>query len=77
MDSSSRARLADEHELSVRLRAATLCGEEPERFFRVVRDSDRREREGADPVDALEQALDAAGAPHSGTARGSNDTWRF
>jgi hypothetical protein len=48
------------HELTVRLRAATLGRDDPEGFFAVVRDSQERERAGADPVDALEQALDAA-----------------
>jgi hypothetical protein len=38
-----------------------LCRQDPDRFFSMVRDCDRREREGADPVDALEQALDAVG----------------
>jgi hypothetical protein len=50
------------HELTVRLRAATLGRDDPEGFFAVVRDSQQRERSGADPVDALEQALDAANA---------------
>jgi hypothetical protein len=63
MNARSRAKLATgKHELTVRLRAATLCREAPDRFFVVVRDSYRRERAGLDPVDALEQALDAAGA---------------
>jgi Mg2+/Co2+ transporter CorC len=50
------------HELAVRLRAATLGRDDPERFFAVVRDSHQRELDGADPVDALEQALEAADA---------------
>jgi hypothetical protein len=38
-----------------------LCRQDPDRFFSVVRDCDRRERAGVEPVDALEQALDAVG----------------
>jgi hypothetical protein len=38
-----------------------LCRQDPDRFFSVVRDCDRRELAGSKPLDALEQALDAVG----------------
>jgi hypothetical protein len=43
-----------------------LCRADPDRFFSMVRDSDRRELAGSKPLDALEQALDAIGTDNAG-----------
>jgi hypothetical protein len=53
---------AAERERAIRFRAATLCCDNTALFIEMVRDSARREQAGVDPVDALEQALDAVGA---------------
>jgi hypothetical protein len=53
---------AAERERAIRLRAATLCCDNTALFIEMVRDSALREQAGADPVDALEQALNAVGA---------------
>jgi hypothetical protein len=49
-------------DLHVSMRAAQFCREAPERFLAAVRDSVQRGRSGLNPLDALEQALDAAHA---------------
>ena len=49
----------EQRELSIRKRLAELSKEDPDRFFAVIRDADRRERDGNDPVTALEKALKA------------------
>jgi hypothetical protein len=54
-------RAASSREFAVRRRAVELCQQDPDRFFSVVRDCGRREHAGADPVDALEQALNVVG----------------
>jgi hypothetical protein len=54
-------RVVSSREFAVRRRSMELCRHDPDRFFSVVRDCDRRERAGVEPVDALEQALDAVG----------------
>jgi hypothetical protein len=59
----ARAPAIGERELSVRRRAAELSSRDPDRFFAVIRDADRREQAGDDPVGALRAALDAAGNP--------------
>jgi hypothetical protein len=55
------ARVVSSREFAVRRQAMELCRQDPDLFCSVVRDCDRREREGTDPVDALEQALDVVG----------------
>jgi hypothetical protein len=55
------ARVVSSREFAIRRRSMELCRQDPDRFFSVVRDCDRRERAGVEPVDALEQALDAVG----------------
>jgi hypothetical protein len=44
------------------MRAAQFCREAPDRFFAAVHDSVQRGHGGLNPLDALEQALDAAHA---------------
>jgi hypothetical protein len=56
----ARVPAIDRLELSVRRRAAELSSRDPDRFFAVIRDADRREQAGDDPVRALGAALDAA-----------------
>jgi hypothetical protein len=56
----ARAPAIDKRELSVRRRAAELSYRDPDRFFAVIRDADRREQAGDDPVRALRAALDAS-----------------
>jgi hypothetical protein len=65
-----RARAPSKRELQVRERAAELSRRDPDRFISVVRDAARRERAGADPTSALEQALKRAATkpPDSGSA---------
>jgi hypothetical protein len=49
----------EQRELAIRKRVAELSREDPDRFFAIIRDADRRERDGNDPVTALEKALKA------------------
>jgi hypothetical protein len=58
-DISIPEKTPEQRELAVRKRVAELSREDPDRFFAVIRDADRREREGNDPVSALEKALKA------------------
>lgn len=57
-----RAKAPSKRELQVRERAAEISRRDPNRFLSVVRDAARRERAGADPTSALEQALKRASA---------------
>jgi hypothetical protein len=58
-DVSIPEKTPEQRELAIRKRVAELSREDPDRFFAVVRDADRRERDGNDPVTALEKALQA------------------
>jgi hypothetical protein len=58
-DVSISPKAPDQREVAVRRRVAELSHKDPGRFFAVIRAAAESERDGNDPVTALENALQA------------------